>query len=399
MKIHLVTIADLPEGGGHTSRLKTLVQSLRHAGHEVRVWSEHGLGTVPSSLQQPRGDIHGAPYEYALGTTDRGHGFGSITTKLRAVRAIARHIRQAAAVHEVDVLWFNQLYFYDTVPLTRLARRLGLRTVQSYEDERLEIVSDSSRSLAQRVIALDARLADRRCPAMADAIVVISQYLHDKYARLCGDPSKVWLLPTIVDCAAWDCGPETPADCPVLLYSGVFAEQDEMDKLLDAIARLRAEGRAFRVVLLGDNQRDPSRREAARRRVSELGLADRIEMRGFVPLDAVREQVARSHILLNLRREGIWSRSGLSTKLSEYLASGRFVLTSAVGDVTRYVRDGESAVVLPSPFTAEAVAAAIRAALDSPDRRRAIGAAGRAVACRHFDVPVAAEILNQIIAP
>jgi len=399
MKIHLITIADLPEGGGRTSRLKTLLQALRHAGHEVHVWIEHGLGVVPPALQQPRGLLHGATYEYALGTTERGHGFASLLTKLRAIRAIVRRIRRAAANREVDALWFNQLYYYDTVPLTRLARRLGLRTVQSYEDERFEVVSDSPRSLAQRVIALDARLADRRCPPLADAIVVISEYLREKYAHLCGDPSKVWILPTIVDCAAWDFGPETTTDCPVLLYSGTFAEQDEMDKWLDALARLRAEGRAFRLVLLGDNQRDPSRRESVRRRIGELGLTHCAQMRGFVPLDAVREEIARAHILLNLRREGLWSRSGLSTKLSEYLASGRCVVTSAVGDVPRYLRDGESAFVLPSPFSADQLTAALRVALDAPERRRAIGAAGRAVALRHFDVPVAAALLQRILAP
>lgn len=397
LHIHLISIADLPEGGGRTTRLKTLVQTLRDAGHDVHIWIEHGLGSVPTTLQHPRGMLHGASYEYVLGHTRRGHGFGSIATKLRAIRVLARRLQTAAAARKVDLLWFNQLYHYDIAPLTRLARRFRLRTIQSYEDERLELVSDAPRSLAQRVMALDARLADRRCPRWADAIVVISEYLREKYARLCGDPCKVWLVPTIVDCAAWDCGPEPETDCPVLLYSGMFAEQDEMDRLLDAIARLRAEGAAFRLVMLGDNQREPARRENVRRRVAELDLGECVELRGFVPLEAVRAEAARSHILLNLRRESVWSHSGLSTKLSEYLASGRCVITTAVGDVPRYLRDGDNAVVLPPAFAAEQLAAALKRLLNSPEKRRAIGQAGRQVALRHFDVPVAARTLDGML--
>ena len=387
----------MPEGGGHTSRLKTLVQSLVVAGHHVEVWSEHGLGNVAESLQQAHGEIGGARYEYVLGTTARGTGLGMIGTKWKAVRVMARRLRELNQRGAVDVLWFNHVFFYDMYPLTRLARRLGIRTVQSYEDEYLDLVTTGPKSLTQQIVAWDARLANRYCPPQADAIVAISEYLRDKYARMIGVPAKVHLVPTIVDCGQWAAGDELATDCPVLLYAGTFGEQDEMKMLLDAFVILRKEGQKFRVVMLGGNARGQGPEVLVRRRVAELGLAGIVEMRGFVPLAEVRRQVAQSHILLNIRRDGPWGRSGLSTKLSEYLAAGRLVVTTAIGDVTRYAQDGVSAIVLPVTPTVEEIATAIRRALTEPERRRAIGAAGQAAARRFFDVPVAARMLNEML--
>jgi glycosyltransferase involved in cell wall biosynthesis len=397
LRIIFVTMADLPEGGGHTSRLRALVQALVVGGHQVQLWNQHGLGTVSEAIQSVTGQIHGAPFYYVLGTTARGHGFGSIATKLRAVRAIARRLRQAAENNAVDVLWFNQLSFYDVYPLSRLARRFRVKTIQAYEDERLEVVSAGRLSFPQQIFGLNARLADRFCPRLADAIVVISRYLRRKYESLARNPAKVHLVPTIVDCAQWDCGPETASTCPVILYAGAFGEQDEIDNLLKAFAVLRTAGRSFRVIMLGENRRDPARMAAVVRQIQELQLGGIVEWKGFIPLAALREQVCQSHILLNIRRPGLWSQSGLSTKLSEYLASGRLVITTDIGDVKLYVRDGESALMVSNGASAEEIARAIEAGLASPERRRAIGSAGQAAARQHFDVSVASSRLEQVL--
>jgi hypothetical protein len=76
-----VTIADLPEGGGRTSRLRTLVSTFVSLGHEVEIWNEHGLSTGdPSGFLDLKGKVRvsgelgGAPFRYVLGQTERVHG-------------------------------------------------------------------------------------------------------------------------------------------------------------------------------------------------------------------------------------------------------------------------------------------------------------------------------------
>jgi len=78
LQIAIVTVADLPEGTGRTSRLKTLVGALRLAHHHVTILVEHALSTTPG--QQPSGVLaeNGAAFEYVLEKTERSFGFALI---------------------------------------------------------------------------------------------------------------------------------------------------------------------------------------------------------------------------------------------------------------------------------------------------------------------------------
>lgn len=399
LHIVFITIADLPEGGGNTSRLKSVVQALTASGHHVSILNEHALGVSPPSMQKSKGEIAGAEFEYVLGSVERQYGYGVTQAKLRAVAAIWRKLRQLASDGKLDVIWFNQLFFYDMYPFTRLGRKLGVATIQAYEDERQELVTRERRSFSKRLFALNSRAADRWCPPMADGIVVISRYLQEKYARLSHAPEKVHLLPTVVDCAAWECGPEPVTDEPVILYTGNFGEQDEVENLISALAILRDQGTRVRFVSVGGNTRTGEQGREARvdALIQKLGLEAMVERRGFMPLAEVRKQMARASILVNLRRDGVWSHSGLSTKLSEYLASGRLVLASRVGDVDYYLKDGESALLMSPQCGVQEIVDALSFALASRESRQRIGTAGRTIAVSEFDMPVAQQRLEMIL--
>jgi glycosyltransferase involved in cell wall biosynthesis len=395
--IVIVTIADLPEGGGNTSRLKTLVDALIQAGNKVTILNQHALGITPESVQKSEGQISGAPYYYVLNTTKRTSGFASIGIKIRAVIAIAKKLIEYHKKKEIDVLWFNHLSFYDVYPLTLLARYLNIPTIQSYEDERLERVSSEKISISTRIFAVNSALGDQYCPQLADGIVVISNYLKSKYDKLSKDPDKVYIVPTIIDCEQWGCSEEEDTAFPTILYAGAFNEQDEIENLIEAFAVLISKGYDFRVVMLGGNERHSDRMAKVYEQIDRLGLSSIVDIKGFVPLAEVKAQVCKSNILINIRRDGVYSRSGLSTKLSEYLASGRMVISSDLGDVSQYLSNGKSALLVPSTVTVDEIYQALSQGLQSIDLRRKIGAAGRDVAKRYFDVSVAKVKLQAIL--
>jgi glycosyltransferase involved in cell wall biosynthesis len=372
-----------------------LARATVECGHDVTLLNQHALGVTPAGDLKSFGRIGAVEYKYILGSVERPFGIRSIGTKLRAVLALAKEIRARHAANAIDLLWFNHLSFYDVYPLTRLAQLLKVPTIQSYEDERFELVVPN-RSTSSRLYYVNSWLADHYCPCMADAIIVISQYLERKYVRYVQDPRKVHVVPTIVDCDYWDVGPEQHSDTPTLLYAGTFAEQDEIDNLLSALALLRNQGRRFRLVALGAH-RDQSSRAKLLAAITDRGLDDVVHLLGFVKLEEVRRQIAGANVLLNVRKDSVWSRSGLSTKLSEYLASGRTVVCTDLGDVPLYVKHCESALLVPATATSEQIAAAIDMALASPDLREKIGRAGREVAARCFGLRAVGDKVGAII--
>src|SRR5262249_18779956 len=324
------------------------------------------------------------------------YGFGATVLKIRAVHTILEKLRDAHQDHGVDLVLLNSLSFYDMVPITRWARRHGVGTVQCYEDERMEIVSREKLGLARRMFGLNAWVSDRWCSRLANAIIVISHYLKQKYDSLTGAPSKVYIVPTIIDCEDWRLPGETVSNSPRLLYTGSLTEHDEVEKVVEALGSLKHRGLNFSLLNLGADASN-ARTNALRNLIETFDLADRVELRGYVPVAIVKEELANANVLLALRRDTVWAQSGQSTKVSEYLASGRLVITTPVGDNSKYLRDGESALFVSSASNVEEIARVLELALRSPDLRRKIGAAGRHVAEMNFDKRVAQRRLTEII--
>jgi len=395
LAIGVVTVADLPEGSGRTARLRTLVGAVTGMGHQVVIWNEHSLEAA--WLARAAGEVGGARYEYVLGTTKRKRGFRAINLKLSAVRTILERVRVAAGAGKLDLIVLNQLSFYDIFPITRLATQFGIPTIQCYEDERIELVGRKNISLARRVFGCNSWLADHWCSRKADQFWVISRYLQKKYAQLSGHPERVWLIPTIIDCAAWALGPEPSREIPIILYAGSFGDYEDMEKLAMALGCLKQWKVEFRMRFLGAEPSLP-RVQQLRSLSRKLAIEEFLDFRGFRSAAVVRREIANANILVDLRNNSIWSRSGLATKLSEYLAAGRTVLTTDIGDNARYVEDGISALVVSPDDSAERLAHMLKAAIRKPEWRKKLGAGARQAALAHFHVSVVQEVIAKALS-
>ena len=355
------------------------------------------MGVVSPEHLESEGFIDGIPFHYALGTVNRGTGWAVLSTKARAVAHLLHRLAMAKYREEIDLVWFNNISFYNLQPMTALAKALGIKTIQAYEDEWLEVVAPPTGfSPTGRLFAMNAKLGDRVCASQADAVVAISNFLSEKYRDLVGNKTQVHLVPTVIECSEWACPDEEETSEPIVLHSGAFGDQDQLDLLVQALAILRSRGRAFRLVFLGGNLRNPERTESLKRLIADNGLRGSTEITGFVPLAEVRKWIERSSVLVNLRRESEWSRSGLSTKLSEYLASGRLVVASRLGEVPYYLTDGKDALLVEPNATPEELSVILERALGSRNLRRDIGRAGRKTAQRCFDTMVVSSQLQGI---
>src|SRR5690606_7735486 len=127
------------------------------------------------------------------------------------------------------------------------------------------------------------------------------------------------------------------------------------------------------------------------------GVSDIVELKGFTPHAQLKQYLDEANILIGLRTNDEWSQTGLSTKLSEYLSTGRVVICSAVGDNTKYLTDGDNAVIVSPECTVEQLANAIELVIKDPDLRRHMGQNGKNVALTHFDMEVLKCRINDML--
>ena len=393
VRILIATIADLPEGGGRTSRLKTLAGCLVRQGHAVRIWSKYVLGQFPPEWMALRGAVEGAPFEIISGSTARIPGVRSLFMKVcTTAKMAARLWRERRAV---DVLWLNELSFHDMWPLMAVARLAGINVVLSYEDEHVSLCTEWPLHFRQRwFTGLDDRLADRFLVRRADAVVVISTYLRDKFAAL--GARNLVIVPTIVDVDRWHCAPKVRAGRLRFLYAGSLQGTYVLEEIVSALGRLKAEVLDFELHVFGDIQKGalmPSLRNLR----DELGLQAHMVFANFLTLEELRREIAQADILLCIRKDTRRSRSGLSTKLSECLATGRPTVTSRVGDAPLYLKDRESVLFVPSARV-EDIQNTLRECLTDPAMLAQVGAGGLAAAERYFSYRAVGKILNGLLA-
>ena len=165
--------------------------------------------------------------------------------------------------------------------------------------------------------------------------------------------------------------PTLPLGERPFVFVGRFVAKKNLEFLLEAYAlyRARAGTAARRLVLVGGGEQEPG----LRRRIAELGLADALEITGFVDAREVAARLANARALLLPSREEQW---GLV--VNEALAFALpVVVGEAVGAGDTLVRDGENGFVLPADSAASWAEAMHRLGHDDALWARMSEASGR----------------------
>jgi glycosyltransferase involved in cell wall biosynthesis len=89
-------------------------------------------------------------------------------------------------------------------------------------------------------------------------------------------------------------------------------------------------------------------------------------------------------VLALARPTSLQAQYGFPTKLGEYLATGRPVVVTDVGEIGKFLRDGENAYIV-QPNNAEAFAAKLDYVLANYETAKRVGSKGKETAIVNFD--------------
>lgn len=150
--------------------------------------------------------------------------------------------------------------------------------------------------------------------------------------------------------------------------------------LLQAVAQVKDAAPQLRVLVLGHGNRELALREMAH----ELGIGDIVQFGGF------RDDMARCVQAFDIGVQPSIDCDTSSFSLKEQMAAEKPVIASDYGGLVEMITDGVEGLVVPAG-TVEPLAEAIRELTGNPERRRAMGIAGRERVLREFTVQVFAK--------
>ena len=211
--------------------------------------------------------------------------------------------------------------------------------------------------------------------ARARLVICISHFARSQ-VMLFSDPAH-WHKLRIVHCgvtpARYTADPAPAEQGMKLLFVGRLDPVKGLRVLLEAFDAARARVSGITLSIIGDGEDRPFVEAEAKR----IGG---IEVLGYRSQDYVAERLGQSDVLVLPS-----FAEGVPVALMEAMVSARPVIATRVGGVQELVEDGVSGRIV-APGDVEALAEAITDLAADPDRRPAMGAAGRAKVEAEFDI-------------
>ena len=349
---------------------------------------------------------------YAPHLVERGYYVEIVSISERNLfRPVIEEVKGVRIIHSPDLLWGrlrtgwdpwdcvwrilrlirkrpDLIKCYDTRPVTLipafvLKRLLKVPVVMSWGDW-----WGKGGTATERSVGLSHRLEQLFSPVetffeesfqrYADGLIVLSQALRKRAIGLGVPESKIRIIVPGIDDERVRPGDRTAArqalgiaqGCFLYGYAGSLFARDG-DLLLQAHRRVMAQVPHATAALIGHTRFRPA--ESAAKNVISTG--------GGLSYERVLQWFAACDALLLPLCDSIANRGRWPSKVAEYMAAGRPVVATAVGDLTALFKDDSAGVLTAA--NPESFAEGILKVYANPDRDE-MGCRGREIACNQL---------------
>lgn len=228
-----------------------------------------------------------------------------------------------------------------------------------------------------------------------DGLILMTKTLMEHYTGFADHPSLLH-LPMTVDLDRFKTQKPSPIEFkkPYISFVGAMNNiKDGVNILIESFYRIATDYPKINLYLVGPRDYDTNEHLA---RIKELKMKDRIIWVGEYPRESIPEIICNAKLLVLPRPDSHQARGGFPTKLGEYLASGRPVCATKVGEIPDYLTDNES-VYFAEPGSIQSFTEAMTKALNDSIKADEIGSQGKNVAISKFNKKKQSKILYNFL--
>lgn len=360
-----------PNGMAAAQRIHLMGRAMAEAGASVNVWVDGMDGWADSRNHDVIGAKDGIPFEYLLGKTQAGERKWMRVWDRLSLALVARQ----RMIEAIRIKSLDGLYFYTSI-LKPDFERIFVRN--SAKIGNIPVVLDlceapwslnHQQSLVEKLVSplwgVDGAICISRF--LEDWVqqenIRVSRHVRNLYVPILTDTNEI-----------------VSAHLPPLGMTVLFAGSPDYNEtfifLLAAMEIVWEKYTDCKLVITGGATE------------STLGLAvqgkgEKIRYAGFVERSELLREYSDAVVLAIPLFDDVRSNARFPTKLGEYLASGRPVVTNCVGEIPHFLKDGVNACVI-IPGDVQAFGEAICLLLSNPEKAKEIGMNGRKVAENHF---------------
>ena len=379
-------MTEIPDGGAMAQRILMLSTGLVSRGHEVQVIVPYRF--VPGPLAE---ELDGVKVHW--GASVQRPVANSWLAKLRKRYLLVKVARQLAQ-QGLDWIILYGLGM-DGLPFLPLARRYGVSLASDICDQ--PSFSDAKVTITDLFLIISWKFGHWLVTPKLQLNIAISRYLKNILTRVAPEVPVV-IIPAPVDTRKYKTHRRAAqkfrekiglGNSIVLGYFGSTWGVKGLTVFLEAAAQLRRQGKEFRLLITGDL----SQNRGILKLLEDLHLMDWAILPGFLPKSELLTVMSAADILIEPKIVHVANEAAFPQKLAEYLALGKAIVASAVGDIPRFLTHGQNALLCQAGDPA-ALAQEIETLIDNAELRQKLGLQARETAVHYFDSTILAKQLE-----
>lgn len=229
-----------------------------------------------------------------------------------------------------------------------------------------------------------------------DVLFLMTDELLQFYGRYAGQQCILQKLPMTVDFARFEKNTPSSPDDPYIFYAGSLSEaKDGVESLICAFSKIADDFPELKLKIAGG-----TRTGALEKRLSDMiaekQLSNQISLLGFVDRNEIPQYLCAAKMVVLPRPDSLQARGGFPTKLGEYLAAGRPVIVTRVGEIPKYLTEDEVYFISPANIENELIEK-MTDILIHYDQAHKVASSGKAAAKEKFSLEANQEGIKQAV--
>ncbi len=226
-----------------------------------------------------------------------------------------------------------------------------------------------------------------------DGLYVISDKLRDFFLPY---NNKIEKILTVVDTNFFNSTSTKYFDFNYIAYCGTMrGNKDGVPLLIRAFARIILDFPDYKLVLIGDNSDQNSIKEVINT-ICNLKIKDKVIFTGLIDREDMPKILGNAKLLVVSKPDNEQNSGNFPIKVGEYLSTGIPVVVTNVGEISKFITDGENGF-LAVPDSIDSFFSKMKEALIDYNRAKVIGLNGRALAEKHFDFKIQSKKMTDYI--
>ena len=364
----IVIFGDLfsfPEGSAATNRVYTYAKGFKENNINVYI-----ICFANGFRNEYEGLMNGIPYYYPFKQEKRNKYF-----VIRRWQKLLKYYRTFILIRKINKqdkitainLWTNlHLTFMYAWLLSKVYKA---KLVNECSEHPLRHYQNGIWNKKQGIIKF--YIESRLC----DGVLCISKYLINFHHSRGIDHRKLFLVPSTVDPARFSEIGENPLNYRYIGYFGSLTfKRDNIDLLIKAFAKITSLHPEFYLVLGGFCS--AKEKKDIEDLILNLNIKLKVKLLDYLTRQEIIRYISHADILVMVRSNDLESQASYPSKLSEFLATSKPVITVNVGEITDYLIDGKNAFLV-EPENYDLLAEKLDYVLSNYELSRQVGHEGK----------------------